>query len=115
MTADEVRRCYQIPLKIIQEYEHWRHGKIPLKCEEAVQYQDQDIAYLSIIVTLHDIGFQKSEVESYMQLLMKGADTQEKRLQILNEKRNETLQEIHKKEAQLDKLDYLRFQVKNVV
>ena len=50
-----------------------------------------------------------------MQLLMKGADTQEKRLQILNEKRNETLQEIHKKETQLDKLDYLRFQVKNVV
>ena len=44
MTADEVRKCYQIPLKIIQEYEHWRHGKIPLKCEEAVQYQDQDIA-----------------------------------------------------------------------
>ena len=30
------------------------------------QYDDQDIERLSMIMTLHDIGFDSSEVEEYM-------------------------------------------------
>lgn len=78
----------------------------------AWQYDEEDIQRLSMIMTLHDIGFEKEEVETYMKLLLVGESTQQERMRMLNEKRNGTLDEIHFKEKQLDRLDYLRFEIK---
>ena len=47
-----------------------------------------------------------------MKLLLVGESTQQERMRMLNEKRNGTLDEIHFKEKQLDRLDYLRFEIK---
>lgn len=77
------------------------------------QYDDSDIERLSTIMTLHDIGFTKAEVERYMKLLLQGASGEEERLKMLEAKRNGTLDEIHFKERQLDRLDYLRFEMKS--
>lgn len=63
-------------------------------------------------MTLHDIGFANDEIERYMRLLMKGESTEEERMKMLNEKRNGTLDEIHFKERQLARLDYLRYEIK---
>ena len=38
----------------------------------AWEYDDQDIEWLSMIMTLHDIGFKSNEIEEYMHLLLKG-------------------------------------------
>ena len=46
-----------------------------------------------------------------MRLLLQGKSTEEERMKMLNEKRNGTLDEIHWKERQLDRLDYLRFEI----
>ena len=59
-----------------------------------------------------DIGFEKEEVETYMKLFLAGDSTQEERLRMLNKKRNGTLDEIHFKERQLDRLDYLRYEIR---
>ena len=75
-------------------------------------HDEEDIQRLSMIMTLHDIGFEKEEVETYMKLLLVGESTQQERMRMLNEKRNGTLDEIHFKEKQLDRLDYLRFEIK---
>ena len=47
-----------------------------------------------------------------MRLLVEGASTEAKRMKMLETKRNGTLDEIHFKERQLDRLDYLRYEMK---
>lgn len=104
MTFHEISKRYQIPVEILREYQC-------LKSEGSSLYDEQDITHLSMLVTLHSIGFQPEEAVAYMRLVLDGEETRLQRLQILTQKREETLKEIHKKETQLDQLDYLRFQI----
>ncbi len=76
------------------------------------QYDDSDIERLSTIMTLHDIGFTNYEIEKYMRLLVEGVSTEAERMKMLETKRIGTLDEIHFKERQLDRLDYLGFEIK---
>ena len=55
------------------------------------QYDDEDLEWLSIILTLHDIGFTTEEAETYMRLLLEQPDSTKKRLRMMEEKRNKTL------------------------
>ncbi|RHP30970.1 MerR family transcriptional regulator [Lachnotalea sp. AF33-28] len=112
MTVQEASERYNIPIKILNEYESWGLCDAVRKVMGAWQYDEEDIQRLSMIMTLHDIGFEKEEVETYMKLLLVGESTQQERMRMLNEKRNGTLDEIHFKEKQLDRLDYLRFEIK---
>lgn len=77
------------------------------------QYDDQDLERLSMIMTLHDIGFSNDEVESYMRLLLDDKSTENERLRMLNKLRNNALDEIHFKEKQLERMDYLRHKIRN--
>ena len=74
-------------------------------------YNDEDIRRLSTIMTLHDAGFSNEEVETYMKLLLEGESTEEERLAIISRHRDSTLDEIHLRQAQLDRLDYLRYKI----
>lgn len=111
MTIHEASARYQIPIKILREYESWGLCGEVKKVMGAWQYDESDIERLSTIMTLHDIGFTNKEVEQYMKLLVKGDATEQERMKMLNEKRNGTLDEIHFKERQLDRLDYLRYEM----
>lgn len=70
-----------------------------------------DIERLSIIMTLHDIGFTNENIEKYMRLLADGSGTQKQRMDMLNKKRNGILSEVHFKEKQISRLDYLRYEI----
>lgn len=111
MTIDEASAHYNIPLDILREYESWGLCGAVKKVMGAWQYDDQDIERLSMIMTLHDIGFDKDEVENYMRLILEGKSTERQRLNMLNKQRAATLDEIHFKEMQLDRLDYLRYKI----
>lgn len=111
MTIDEASVHYNIPLDILREYESWGLCDAVKKVMGAWQYDDQDIERLSMIMTLHDIGFTKDEVENYMRLLLQGKSAETQRLNILNKRRSTTLDEIHFREMQLDRLDYLRHKI----
>ena len=113
MTIFEASEKYNIPVKILRAYESWGLCGEVKKVMGSWQYDDSDIERLSTIMTLHDIGFTKAEVERYMKLLLQGASGEEERLKMLEAKRNGTLHEIHFKERQLDRLDYLRFEMKS--
>ena len=78
----------------------------------AWQYADCDLGRLSLIMTLHDIGFCTEEVETYMRLLLEGEATGAERLRMLEKKRAAALDEIHFKERQLQRLDYLRHEIR---
>lgn len=75
------------------------------------QYDDTDLERLGMIMTLHDIGFNKQEVETYMRLLLSEENTEDLRMHMLNKKRERELDEIHFKEMRLNRLDYLRYQI----
>lgn len=111
MTIDEASERYQIPIEVLREYESWGLCGEVKKVMGAWQYDDTDLQRLSVIMTLHDIGFNNAEVESYMRLFLEGNFTEEERLQMLNKKRGTTLDEIHFKQKQLDRMDYLRYKI----
>ncbi|RKJ47826.1 MerR family transcriptional regulator [bacterium 1XD42-54] len=112
MTIDEASTRYNIPLDILREYESWGLCGAVKKVMGAWQYDDQDIERLSMIMTLHDIGFLNDEVESYMRLSLEGESTEAQRLHMLNKRRSATLDEIHFREMQLDRMDYLRHKIR---
>ncbi|WP_253289352.1 hypothetical protein [Clostridium sp. MSJ-8] len=63
-------------------------------------------------MTLYNIGFCSDEIEQYMRLHLQGIDTASERIKILQEKRNEILEEIHNIEKKIEDLDYLRYMIK---
>ncbi len=106
MTKQEASQRYSIPTRLLDEYESWG------LCREA-QYNDRDLERLSMMMTLYDVGFTGGEVEAYMRLLLEGAHTKDQRMRILNGRREHALEEIHAREAQLARLDYLRHNTDN--
>ena len=111
MTQLEASEHYNIPVSILQEYESWGLCGAVKKVMGVWQYDDEDLERLSTIMTLHDIGFTTEEVETYMRLLLEQPESSQKRLRMMEEKRNETLDEIHFHERQLQRLDYLRHEI----
>ncbi len=111
MTIYEARERYNIPIEVLREYESWGLCGTVKKVLGAWQYDDEDIRRLSTIMTLHDVGFSNEEVETYMRLLLEKENTGQKLLEIISRRRDSTLDEIHFKQAQLDRLDYLRYKI----
>ena len=112
MTIEEVRRRYRIPAEILKEYESWDSGKTAGQETEERQYDDSDLEKLSLIMTLHDIGFAADEIEAYMKLTAEGGSGGGERLRMLDQKRTATLDEIHFYERKLERLDYLRHEIR---
>lgn len=112
MTIDEASAAYKIPIEILKEYESWGLCEEVKKVMGDWKYDDSDLEKLSLIMTLHDIGFDTAEVRTYMELLLEARDTADERMRMLDEKRGKTLDEIHLREKQLDRLDYLRYKIR---
>ncbi|WP_195986075.1 MerR family transcriptional regulator [Clostridium sp. D33t1_170424_F3] len=112
MTKTEASEFYNIPLEVLDEYERWGLCGEVKKVMGAWQYDDRDIERLSMIMTLHDIGFSNREIEAYMRLMLEGDSTEQERLRMLGHRRSDTLDAIHLREKQLDRIDYLRFKMK---
>lgn len=111
MTIDEVSIRYSIPVEILKEYERWGLDAETEKVIDSWYYDQSDIERLSLVMTLYDIGFTSEETEKYMPLTVAGRETSKERMDMLKAKRNGTLDEIHIKEEQLDRLDYLRYKI----
>ena len=112
MTIQEASGHYQIPMEVLLEYERWGLCGAVKKVMGDWQYDDTDLERLSTIITLHDIGFTPEEVERYMRLLLEGDTSDPLRLRMLEQKRSAALDEIHFKEHQLQRLDYLRHEIR---
>ena len=113
MTKQEASEQYNIPMKILNEYEAWGLCSEVKKIMGVWQYDDSDLERLSTIMTLHDVGFTNQEVEVYMRLLLTESNTEAQRMEMVRQKRKNTLDEIHFKEMQIARLDYLRHEISN--
>ena len=112
MTISEASERYQIPIEILEEYEKWGLCGAVKKVMGDRQYDDSDLEKLSLIMTLHDIGFVADEIEAYMKLAEEGGSGGWEQLRMLDQKRTATLDEIHFCERQLERLDYLRHEIR---
>ena len=72
MTKTEASEFYNIPVELLDEYESWGLCGEVKKVMGAWQYDDRDIERLSMIMTLHDIGFSNNDIETYMRLMLEG-------------------------------------------
>lgn len=111
MTMQEASERYCIPVEVLREYERWGLCGVVKTVMGAWQYDDEDIERLSMIMTLHDIGFDNEQVERYMRLMLEERNSEEKRMRMLELLRDSTLDEIHVKQKQLDRMDYLRYKL----
>ena len=112
MTINEASERYNIPLHILKAYESWGLCGAVKKVMGDWQYDDTDLERLSLIMTLHDIGFENPEIETYMKLLLERKNTEDQRMRLLNKKRRIILDDIHFREKQLSQLDYLRYHIR---
>ncbi len=111
MTIEEASEKYCIPVKILKEYEQMNLCGTVKSIMGQWQYDEQDIERLSMIMTLHDIGFSNKDIDEYMRLLLSG-EKEEKCLKMLNIKRKSALDKIHLYEKQISNLDYLRHEIR---
>lgn len=109
MTVNELRTTYHIPTEIIEKYESLKPNKRDASENGKQQYDDRDLEKLSMLMTLYDIGLEDKQVDMYMQLDQQETNTRYMCMQMLTERRKQTLQLIHEQERKLEELDYLRY------
>ena len=73
------------------------------------QYDETDFERLSLIMTLYGLDFTVEEIKKYMKLSLE--KNEREWLKLLNKKRKGILDEVHLKEKQLSKIDYLRYEM----
>ena len=110
MTIHQISERYHLPIALLQEYERW--GLDSAKTPGAWAYDQTDIDRLSMVLTLYEAGFTGEEAHRYMQLWLAGDPSADERLQLLRAKRDSTLEATHKSQQQLDRLDYLRYEMR---
>ncbi|WP_301859421.1 MerR family transcriptional regulator [uncultured Megasphaera sp.] len=111
MTAEEAGERYQIPAELLSDYEQWRPAWDGEQRYGNRPYDDGDIARLSMMLTLRDVGFDRDGVRQYMELFLAARNTAPERLQLLRALREQVVDDIHVRQKQLDRLDYLRYQI----
>ena len=111
MTENEASKTFNIPISVLREYESWGLCGEVNKVMGDWKYDDSDIEKLSMIMTLHDIGFSNEDVRRYMELLVSDSDTEMQRMAMLNRMRSSALDEIHFREKKLERMDYLRHEI----
>ena len=107
MNFQELCQKYDIPLPLLNEYLHIRG----LGSAAAHVYDEQDVEYLSLLSTLHDIGFSTAEIYQYMNEFLTSGTNGSSCLYLLDQKRKELLSAIHAQEKQLSIADYLRYEL----
>ena len=63
MTKQEIAQRFHVPERVLEEYEK------NIRSNSMEPYTDNDLALLSQIVTLYEIGFSSGQVQEYLKTL----------------------------------------------
>jgi Predicted transcriptional regulators len=113
MKIKEVSDKFNIPMTKLRYYEKIGLFNDVEKVNGVREYEDKDIKYLSLILTLKNAGFSKEVILKYIELSKRGNISNIERINILKLQRQKLLDEIHHKQKNLDCLDYLIYDLKN--
>lgn len=107
MTKRDVLEQFQIPAGLLEAYEC-----LPLQDFTADQgCNRRDMERISLMLTLHEIGFSREEARRYMCLFLSERNTDSQRLEMLDRRRADSLRELRCRETPLDQLDSLRCEI----
>lgn len=108
MNREAVHQRYCIPFDVLEKYESSSITKVQVEGAVAV-YDDSALAELGFIMSLLDFGFPWDEIMRYMKMKKDGKYCH--CMDLLNEKRNNILEQIHKKEQMISRIDYLKYEM----
>lgn len=108
MNRDAVHQRYCIPFEVLDRYESSSIAKVQIE-GEAVVYDNSAIKDLSFIMSLLDFGFPWDEIKYYIKMKSDGKHCH--CVDLLREKRNKMLEEIHQKEQIISRIDYLKYEM----
>lgn len=108
MTRRDMIERFGIPDTILNDYER------NVRKTHTEVYNDADLALLSQMVTLYEIGFTSQQAQQYLCAAEVQSNSNTMKLTLLNQKRQELLNTIHQQEEQLDKLDFLRYEIQKI-
>ena len=108
MTKQDMMERFGIPETILNVYER------NVRKTHTEVYNDTDLALLSQMVTLYEIGFTPQQTQAYLCAADAQSNPNIMKLALLNQKRQELLNTIHQQEEQLDKLDFLRYEIQKI-
>lgn len=101
MTDKEIHERYMVPVEIIREYD-----SMVQSCGDG--YDAAALRCMSKMMCLHGLNFSSDEVRKYMDLSSRPDEPCVEQLcTMLDKKRKDALDEIHTKEEQISRIDYL--------
>lgn len=106
MTVDEAVERYSIPRELLCEYESWGLREFG----STVGFGDRDLELLGAAAGLLELGFSVEEAGTCLRQMV-GHAPAGVGLNLLDAKRRATLDEIHRLERRLEKLDFLRHEL----
>lgn len=113
MKIKEVSDKFNVSMTTLRYYEKIGLFNNVEKVNGVREYEDKDIIYLSLILTLKNAGFSKEVILKYIELSKQGSISNIERINILKLQRHKLLDGIHHKQKNLDCLDYLIYNLKN--
>lgn len=112
MTIEEVSKQCQISVEDLRQYE--QNGL--LKCKRTMDglpdYQTLDLQQIGFIRFLTGAGLQLDDLKHFLQMRNQDAGSKEEQIRILKKQRYRLLDDIHRKQQLLDRLDYLIHEIK---
>lgn len=112
MNIKEVSDKFNITMTKLRYYEKIGLFDYVKRVNGVREYEDKDIKFLSMIITLKNAGLSNDSILKYMELSKQGNISNRERTNILKQQRQKLLDEIHDKQKNLDCLDYLIYELK---
>ena len=113
MKIKEVSNKFNISMTTLRYYEKIGLFDDVKRVNGVREYEDNDIRYLSRIITLKNTGLSNDSILKYIELSKEGNISNRERIYILKQQRQKLLDEIHHKQKNLDCLDYIIYELKN--
>jgi len=113
MKIKEVSDKFNISMTTLRYYEKIGLFDDVKRVNGIREYEDNDIRYLSMIITLKNVGLSNDSILKYIELSKQGDISNRERIYILKQQRQKLLDEIHHKQKNLDCLDYIIYELKN--
>ncbi|MCC8013704.1 MAG: MerR family transcriptional regulator [Eubacterium sp.] len=105
MEINEISKRYNIDIKKLKVFEE--NNLITFR----EHFTDEDLNMLSALCSLYDSGLSIKEIKDFMAVYNSGEHSGQ--ISFLTECRHNMLNEIHTKQKNLDKLDYIIYELKN--
>lgn len=112
MTIEEVSKQCQISVEDLRRYEKYGLLECTRTMDGLPDYQTADLRQIGFIRFLTDAGLQIDDLKHFLQIRNQDAGSKEEQIRILKKQRYRLLDDIHRKQQSLDRLDYMIHEIK---